>query len=142
MRIRTHPGEVLREEFLKPYELSARELAEYLDVPANRLTDIMAERRSITADTAVRLSRFFGNHARVRRSAHILSPTVISNPKLTLDFDCHHACFSPTASIAAPRAIAQFEILFDRTNPVPVVDIPGGSISLPHLAPQLITELT
>ena len=60
MRIRTHPGEVLREEFLKPYELSARELAEYLDVPANRLTDIMAERRSITADTAVRLSRFFG----------------------------------------------------------------------------------
>ena len=55
MRIRTHPGEVLREEFLKPYE-PARELAEYLDVPANRLTDIMAERRSITADTAVRFT--------------------------------------------------------------------------------------
>ena len=40
--------------------LSARELAEHLDVPANRITEIMAERRSITADTAIRLSRFFG----------------------------------------------------------------------------------
>ena len=60
MRIRTHPGEALREEFVKPYELSARELAEHLDVPANRITEIMAERRSITADTAIRLSRCFG----------------------------------------------------------------------------------
>ncbi len=60
MRIRTHPGEVLREEFLKPFELSARALGEFLDVPANRLSEIMAERRSVTADTAHRLSHFFG----------------------------------------------------------------------------------
>ena len=76
MRIRTHPGEVLREEFLKPYELSARELAEYLDVPANRITEIMAERRNITADTAIRLSRFFGTTREFwmnLQSAHDLS---------------------------------------------------------------------
>jgi addiction module HigA family antidote len=51
---------VVREEFVKHYELSARKLAEQLDVPANRITEIMAERRSITADTAIQLSRFFG----------------------------------------------------------------------------------
>jgi antitoxin HigA-1 len=60
MRIRTHPGEVLREEFVKPYELSARALGEFLNIPSNRLTEIMAERRGVTADTAHRLSHFFG----------------------------------------------------------------------------------
>jgi antitoxin HigA-1 len=55
-----HPGEILREEFLKPLAMSAYELAKRLHVPAPRVNDIVLERRGISADTAVRLSRFFG----------------------------------------------------------------------------------
>src|SRR5712671_4423345 len=55
-----HPGEILREEFLKPLGMSAYELARRLHVPAPRINDIVLERRGITADTAVRLARFFG----------------------------------------------------------------------------------
>jgi antitoxin HigA-1 len=57
---RVHPGEILREEFLKPLQMSAYELAKRLRVPAPRVNDIVLERRGISADTAVRLSRFFG----------------------------------------------------------------------------------
>jgi len=57
---RIHPGEVLREEFLKPMAISAYALAKRLRVPPPRINDIVLERRGITADTAVRLSRFFG----------------------------------------------------------------------------------
>ncbi|MFY9842281.1 MAG: HigA family addiction module antitoxin [Terriglobales bacterium] len=57
---RVHPGEILREEFLKPMDISAYELAKRLRVPAPRVNDIVLERRGISADTAVRLSRFFG----------------------------------------------------------------------------------
>jgi addiction module HigA family antidote len=58
-----HPGEVLREEFLIPMELSPTELARALKVPANRVTGIVNEKRAITADTALRLSRYFGTTA-------------------------------------------------------------------------------
>jgi addiction module HigA family antidote len=54
-----HPGEILREEFLKPMHLSANEVARSIHVPAPRINDIVLERRGITADTAVRLARFF-----------------------------------------------------------------------------------
>ena len=64
MRIRTHRGEVLREEYLKPLGLSARALAEAIDVPAIRLTEIIRERRGVTADTAIRLGKYFGIDAR------------------------------------------------------------------------------
>lgn len=55
-----HPGEVLREEFLIPFGLSANALAIALQVPAPRIHDITHERRGITADTALRLAQFFG----------------------------------------------------------------------------------
>jgi addiction module HigA family antidote len=55
-----HPGEILREELLKQMDMSAYELAKRLHVPAPRVNDIVLERRGISADTAVRLSRFFG----------------------------------------------------------------------------------
>ena len=58
-RLRTHPGEVLREEYLIPLGLSARALARELDVPSNRLTEIMRGTRDVTADTAIRLGRYF-----------------------------------------------------------------------------------
>ena len=55
-----HPGEVLLEEFLKPMGLSQNKLALNIGVPARRINEIVLEKRSITADTALRLARFFG----------------------------------------------------------------------------------
>lgn len=55
-----HPGEVLREEFLLPMDLSANRLAQMLEIPTNRITEITGERRSVTADTALRLARVLG----------------------------------------------------------------------------------
>lgn len=54
-----HPGEHLREDFLKPYGLSVNRLAMDLRVPVTRMADIVAERRGITSDTALRLARYF-----------------------------------------------------------------------------------
>jgi addiction module HigA family antidote len=54
-----HPGEMLREDFLKPYGLSMTKLAMDLHVPVTRIADIVAERRGITSDTALRLGRYF-----------------------------------------------------------------------------------
>jgi len=58
-----HPGEQLREEFMKPYELSAYRLAKDIDVPISRVQAIISEKRGITGDTALRLGRYFGTTA-------------------------------------------------------------------------------
>lgn len=55
-----HPGEILLEEFLKPMEISQERLAEYLNVPIEQIKEIIEEKRGITADIALRLSRYFG----------------------------------------------------------------------------------
>lgn len=55
------PGEILSEEFLKPLEISAYRLAKATGIPQTRVSQILKGRRRITADTAIRLSRFFGN---------------------------------------------------------------------------------
>lgn len=54
------PGEILKEEFLKPMELSQYRLAREIDVPPQRISEIVAGKRAITADTDLRLCRFFG----------------------------------------------------------------------------------
>jgi len=54
-----HPGEILREDYLKPLGLTMNQLALYLRVPVTRIAEIVHERRSITADTAIRLGRYF-----------------------------------------------------------------------------------
>ena len=59
MRTRTHPGEILREEFMIPLGLSANALSRAIDVPPNRITSIIAAERAVTPDTAVRLARYF-----------------------------------------------------------------------------------
>ncbi len=56
-----HPGEVLREEFIKPIGISQNRLAIDIGVDARRINEIVLGKRAITADTALRLSRFFGN---------------------------------------------------------------------------------
>ena len=55
-----HPGEILREEFMLPRELSQNALARALHVPPRRVNEIVLEKRGITADTALRLARYFG----------------------------------------------------------------------------------
>jgi addiction module HigA family antidote len=62
-RVTTHPGAVLREEFLKPLGMSAHALALRLRVAAPRLHAILHEKRSVTPDTAIRLARCFGTSA-------------------------------------------------------------------------------
>ncbi len=59
-----HPGEVLREDYLVPLNMSANALAKALNVPAPRINDIVRERRGVSADTAMRLARYFGGDAR------------------------------------------------------------------------------
>ena len=59
-----HPGEILREDYLVPLDMSANALAKALNVPAPRINDVVRERRGISADTAMRLARYFGGDAR------------------------------------------------------------------------------
>ena len=59
-----HPGEILREEYMLPLGLSANALARALGVTPARINDIVRGRRAITADTALRLARYFGTDAR------------------------------------------------------------------------------
>ncbi len=59
-----HPGEVLLEEFLKPLNISAYRLSKEIGIPQTRTSEIIKGNRSITADTALRLSYYFGNSAK------------------------------------------------------------------------------
>lgn len=58
-----HPGEILKEEYLKPLKLSVNALSKCLKVPTSRINDIVLERRGVTPDTALRLAQFFGGDA-------------------------------------------------------------------------------
>lgn len=58
-----HPGEILREDYLAPLGMSANALAIALRVPAPRINEVVRERRGVTADTAIRLGRYFGGSA-------------------------------------------------------------------------------
>lgn len=59
-----HPGEVLLEEFLKPFDISQNKLARDLKVPPRRINEIVLGKRAITPDTALRLARYFGTSER------------------------------------------------------------------------------
>jgi len=59
-----HPGEVLAEEFLKPLNITAYKLAKDIEIPQTRVSEIVKGNRRITADTALRLSKYFGNSAK------------------------------------------------------------------------------
>ncbi|MCY7347111.1 MAG: HigA family addiction module antidote protein [Pyrinomonadaceae bacterium] len=58
-----HPGEVLREEFLKPFGISAEDLANSIGASTQNIREIVSEKQSVTADTALRLSKYFGTSA-------------------------------------------------------------------------------
>ena len=79
-----HPGEVLREDFLRPLGMSANALAKALCVAAPRINDVVRERRGLSADTAMRLARYFGGDARSwlnLQTAYDLRVAEISNAK-------------------------------------------------------------
>ncbi len=59
-----HPGEVLSEEFLSPLNITAYKLAKDIEIPQTRISEIIKGKRRITADTALRLSKYFGNSAK------------------------------------------------------------------------------
>jgi len=59
-----HPGEILKEEFMVPLEITAYRLSKDLGIPQTRISEILKGRRRISADTALRLSRYFGNSAK------------------------------------------------------------------------------
>src|SRR6188768_2702877 len=59
-----HPGEVLSEEFLGPFEISDYKLANDIGIPQTRVSEILKGKRRVTADTALRLSKYFGNSAK------------------------------------------------------------------------------
>ena len=59
-----HPGEVLLEEFMKPLEITAYRLSKDLVIPQTRISEILKGRRRVSADTALRLSKYFGNSAK------------------------------------------------------------------------------
>ena len=59
-----HPGEILSEEFLKPLSISAYRLSKDISIPQTRISSILKGKRRITADTALRLSKYFGNSAK------------------------------------------------------------------------------
>jgi addiction module HigA family antidote len=80
----THPGEMLLEEFLKPLDMTQTALAEHIQVPINRVNEIIKGKRGITVDTALRLGRLFG-----------MDPQFWLN--LQLGWDLYHAQRGPGA---------------------------------------------
>ena len=88
-----HPGEVLKEEFMKPLGLSANALARTLLVPANRVSAIVNAERSVTADTALRLARALGT-----------SPEFWLNLQKQYDLDCARDAATDLARIEPIRA--------------------------------------
>ncbi|MBZ0167899.1 XRE family transcriptional regulator [Candidatus Methylomirabilis lanthanidiphila] len=91
-RAPTHPGEMLREEFLKPMGLSQKELAAGIHVPYQRINELVRGRRGVTPSTALRLARFFG-----------MSPDFWLS--LQLRWDLYHAQQSEAPTLRAIRQI-------------------------------------
>lgn len=80
-----HPGEILREDFLVPLEMSANALANKLGVTPARINEIVREKRVVTADTALRLAKFFGGSAQFwlnLQSTYELRLVESENPQL------------------------------------------------------------
>jgi antitoxin HigA-1 len=81
-RIPTHPGEILLEEFLKPLRLSQYRLAQGIRVPPRRINEIVHGERAISADTALRLGRFFGTSAEMWMNLQARYDLVTAQAKL------------------------------------------------------------
>jgi len=87
-----HPGEILSEEFLIPFGISAYKLAKDIEIPQTRISEIVKGNRRITADTALRLSKYFGNSAKFWLG-------------LQDDFDIEEAQRSKAAQLSSIKAL-------------------------------------
>jgi addiction module HigA family antidote len=79
-----HPGEILLEEFLKPFNISAYKLSKDIEIPQTRISQIIKGKRRITADTALRLASYFGNSAKFwlgLQNDYDLEEELLSNKK-------------------------------------------------------------
>lgn len=94
-----HPGEVLREDFMLPLDLSMNALALALRVPVPRIAEIVHERRSITPDTALRLARYFNTSARFWMNLQSAYDLEVAEDKLAADIARH---VHPRVSIDMP----------------------------------------
>lgn len=82
-----HPGEILREDFLRPLRLTVNRLALDLRVPVTRIADIVHQRRGITADTALRLARYFNTTARFWLNAQSAYELEMAQDELQSEID-------------------------------------------------------
>lgn len=117
MRVRTHPGEVLRCEFLEPLGLSARALAEAIDVPANRISEIVREHRGMTADTALRLGKYFSTTPEFwmnLQTAHDLSLAAKTTSTYLAAHDENESLKSP--GIKRSSAAGAFQTVKERSS--------------------------
>ena len=94
-----HPGEILREDFMKPLRLSMNKLALGLRVPVTRIGEIVHERRGITPDTALRLGRYFNTSARFWLNMQAAYDLEVAEDQLqqTIEREVRPASMSPAA---------------------------------------------
>jgi addiction module HigA family antidote len=78
-----HPGKILLEDYLKPMEITQYRLARTIGIPRQRINDIIAGRRGVTADTALRLSAFFGLDERFWSGLQVDYETAVTRAKLS-----------------------------------------------------------
>ena len=95
-----HPGEILREDFLKPLGLSMNKLALDLHVPVTRIAEIVHERRSITPDTALRLGRYFNTSARFWLNAQAAYDLELAQDRLQQTVEREVRPLPPTAQVS------------------------------------------
>ncbi len=93
-----HPGEVFLEDFMKPMEITARQLAADIDVPPSRISDLVNGRRPITADTAVRLGIFFSMDPRFWVNLQAEYDTRLATRELKEKLTSRIRVFQPTAA--------------------------------------------
>jgi antitoxin HigA-1 len=95
-----HPGEILREDFLQPLQLSMNKLAMDLHVPVTRIAEIIHERRGITPDTALRLARYFNTSARFWLNLQAAYDLEVAEDELAreIERDVRPASVAPTNS--------------------------------------------
>jgi len=94
-----HPGEILREDFMKPLRLSMNQLALDLRVPVTRIAEIVHERRAITPDTALRLARYFNTSARFWLNMQTSYDLEVAEDEYTAVINRDVRPFSPSEAI-------------------------------------------
>jgi addiction module HigA family antidote len=98
-----HPGEVLLEEFLKPLAISQYRLARDISVPPRRVNEIVLRKRSVSADTALRLSRFFGTSAEFWLNLQSQYELDVESDRLGGRLEAEVVKFTPRPHVSLPK---------------------------------------